>query len=339
MSYISVNTEIKEMVKKMIKNENKLTILVLGGNGFIGCQAVKALANKAKVIIGTRNVATTENTLTVHMQTMQNKGDWPDLLAGVDVVVNSVGILRERKNESYDQVHNVAVQSLAQACESLGISLIQISALGLSDQARSRFIQSKLAGERAIQASGVKATIVRPSLLDGEGGYGAKWFRMVAAWPVHLVMQSKGLVSPLQVSDLGEAIAALVLMPAEQRPAIVELGGNDITDIPNYLKALRCAQSKAPAMQISVPKVAVRMVSHIFDVLNWTPLSFGHYELMQGYNVPSKNVLPGLLGRQPSNTGECTGLIDIQNESMQPISKQKGAKLRLDRIDLPTTSI
>lgn len=318
MSYISVNTEIKEIVKKMIKNENKLTILVLGGNGFIGSQTVKALADKAKVIIGTRNVATTESTLTVHMQTMQNKDDWSDLLVGVDVVVNSVGILRERRNESYDQVHNVAVKSLAQACESLGISLIQISALGLSDQARSRFIQSKLAGERAIQASGVKATIVRPSLLDGEGGYGAKWFRMVAAWPVQFVMQSEGLVSPLQVSDLGEAIAALVQMPAEKRPPEVDLGGNAVYDIPKYLTTLRCVKGNAPALQISMPRFVVRIVSQIFDLLSWTPLSFGHYELMQGYNVPRSNALPGLLGRAPSTVGECARVLDVNIESIKP---------------------
>ena len=35
-----------------------------------------------------------------------------------------------------------------------------------------------------------------------------------------------------------------------------------------------------------------------------TPLSFGHLELMQSYNVPAVNMLPILLGRKPTNLGE-----------------------------------
>lgn len=298
----------------MNKQIKKSTVLVLGGNGFIGSQVVKRLEGSANIIVGTRKAATTKGIATVQMQSMLKNEDWQSLLVGVDVVVNSVGILRERQNESYDQVHNLAVKSLALACEMLGVSLIHVSAIGLSDQARSSFIQSKLAGEQAILASGAKTTIVRPSLLDGEGGYGAKWFRMVAAWPVQFVMQSEGLVAPLQVSDLGEAVAALVLMPNEQRPEVVELGGNAIYDIPNYLRTLRRVKRKKVALQINIPKFGVRVVSHIFDMFSWTPLSFGHYELMQGYNVPSKNDLPQLLGRQPSEVGESCNMSEAKNE-------------------------
>lgn len=287
----------------MANTIKQLNVLVLGGNGFIGRKIVEALADKVNVIVGTRNAAIEKNTVTVRMQTMLTKEDWQPLLDGVDVVVNSVGILRERKNESYDQVHNLAVKSLALACQALDVSLIHVSALGLNDKAKSGFIKSKLAGEIAIGTSGAKATIVRPSLLDGEGGYGAKWFRKVATWPVQFVMQSKGLVAPLQVSDLGEAIAALVLMPEKQRPATSELGGCSVVSMPSYLNMLRRSKKNTSALQISIPKVVVRLVSHFFDVLNWTPLSFGHYELMQGYNVPSKNDLPQLLGRQPSIVG------------------------------------
>ncbi len=287
----------------MRENNKKLKVLVLGGNGFIGRQVVKQLANKAEVIIGTRKQAREENMVSIKMQSMISQAMWIEALQGYDVVVNSVGILRERRNESYEQVHTIAVEALAEACASLAISLVHVSALGLSLNAKSRFIQSKLAGEQAILRSDASATIVRPSLLDGEGGFGAKWFRRVAAWPIHFVMRSDGLVAPLQVSDLGEAIATLVMMPAAQRPEIAELGG-DVYNIPQYLMALRKVKTTSNAWQLAVPKLIVRVFSHIFDVLAWTPLSFGHYELMQGYNVPSKNLLPLLLGRSPRPLGE-----------------------------------
>ena len=282
-----------------------MKILVLGGNGFIGSNIVAKLqAQGAQVLVASRKSAY----LTIKMQQMLHVEDWLPLINSVDVVVNSVGILRERKNESYQAVHNIAVASLATACAKLGLKLIHLSAIGLSASAKSEFIRSKFAGEQAIIESGAQAYIVRASLLDGEGGYGAKWFRRVATWPLQLVMKSDGLIAPLQVSDLGEAVANLCMQQTDylqgKRPKIIELGGNEVLTIAQYLAKLRAVSQLKPALQLAMPKLMVRVASHIFDVFALTPLSFGHFELMQGYNAPAVNMLPILLGRKPAELGE-----------------------------------
>jgi uncharacterized protein YbjT (DUF2867 family) len=289
-----------------------MRVLVLGGNGFIGRNiAAKLQLQGAQVVIGGRKVAKQSNQLQVKMQNMQQADDWLNVINSFDVVVNSVGILRERgffkQRETYAQIHTFAVESLADACAQLGIKLIQISAIGLSDKAKSGFITSKYWGEQAILASGANALIVRPSLLDGQGGYGAKWFRRVASWPLQLVMKNddpaKELVAPMQVTDLGEALANLCFSQ-QQWPQIIELGGSDVLTIPQYLAKLRAINQPNPALQIIMPKFAVRIVSHLFDLFAWTPLSFGHFELMQGYNVPAQNMLPTLLSRMPIGFGD-----------------------------------
>ena len=280
-----------------------MRVLVLGSRGFIGRNIVAKLQAQGAQVLAASRYATDDKVIQVRLQEMQQAEDWTNVLRNVDVVVNSVGILRERKNETYASVHTFAVESLADACAQLGVRLIHISAIGLTETAKSGFITSKYWGEQAILASGANAVIVRPSLLDGDGGYGAKWFRRVAAWPLQFVMQSGGLVAPLQVTDLGEAVANLCAMSFAELPKIIELGGSNTMTIPQYLKLLRLSTKIKPALQIAMPKWLVRMVSHIFDVLAWTPLSFGHFELMQGYNVPAKNSLPALLGRRPSAIG------------------------------------
>lgn len=296
-----------------------MRVLVLGGNGFIGKNIVLQLQVKeVEVFIGSRYASTNENGRQVHFKDMQCADDWLPLLQGVDVVINAVGILRERRGgESYEKVHTLAPATLAQACAQQEIRMIHISAIGLSMQAKSRFIRSKLLGEQAILKSGAKVTIVRPSLLDGEGGYGAKWFRRVATWPLQLVMPSDGLVAPLQVTDLGEAVAKLCLSSDANLPQVLELGGNDAISIAQYLTWLRATTHRPPALQVAVPKILVRLVSHIFDVLAWTPLSFGHFELMQGKNVPAVNWLPILLGRAP----RATGLDERLRKEIQKIPK------------------
>lgn len=282
-----------------------MQVLVLGGNGFIGANIVAQLqAQGARVHIGSRHLSAKPNSRQMHLHAMLRAQDWLPLLQDVDVVVNSVGILRERKGgETYEKVHTKAPAALALACAQRGVRLVHISAIGLSLNARSRFIRSKYLGEQAILNSGADATIVRPSLLDGEGGYGAKWFRHVATWPLQLVMQSDGLVAPLQVADLGEAVAKLCLNTYVSLPKTLELGGNEAISIPQYLNWLRATGARKPALQIAVPKILVRLASHIFDLLAWTPLSFGHFELMQGKNVPAVNWLPILLERAPQATG------------------------------------
>lgn len=286
-----------------------MKVLVLGGNGFIGSNIVAKLQFQgAEVIVAGRKTALQSNQLQVKMQNMQQVSDWLPMINSVDVVINSVGILRERKAESYKDIHTYAVKSLANACAQLNVKLIHISAIGLSANAKSGFITSKYWGEQAILASGANAVIARASLLDGEGGFGAKWFRRVASWPIKFVMQSPGLVAPFQVSDLGEAVANLALnnlqTPNIIEPSIVELGGSEILSIPAYLQLLRLRDGKRKAFQLDAPKWLVRMISHIFDVFALTPLSFGHFELMQGRNVPVKNWLPILLKRAPTLMGK-----------------------------------
>ncbi|NOT64437.1 MAG: sugar nucleotide-binding protein [Methylotenera sp.] len=299
-------------------NTTNIKVLVLGGNGFIGRNIVAKLRLQGtQILIGSRK-ATQGNIVNVRMQHMKKPEDWLSLLQDVNVVVNSVGILRERRGETYNDIHTNSPAALANACAQLNVRLIHVSALGLSLNAKSNFIRSKFNGEQAILASGAQATIVRASLLDGEGGFGAKWFRRVASWPLQLVMTSQGLIAPLQVTDLGEAIANLCMTQQKNMPQIIELGGTKVMSIPQYLAQLRAAKKLKPALQLPMPKWLVRAASHVFDVLALTPLSFGHFELMQGYNVPAVNLLPALLKRLPTELGVTTPINNVVVNCLKP---------------------
>lgn len=281
-----------------------MKVLVLGGRGFIGRHIVAALqAAGASVVIGSRNLLDGKpETRAIRLQHMQQVQDWLPQIDGFDIVINCVGILRERLGESYQAIHVTAPATLAAACKTQDTRLIHISALGLSDQARSRFIRSKYQGEQMLFNSGADVVVVRPSLLDGERGYGARWIRRVAQWPIHMVMQSTGLVAPLRVNELAEAIVAICTM--QNPPKAIELGGNPIS-MAEYLARLRSEYTDRRAFNIVVPVWVVRLVSHVLDLAHLTPLSFGHVELMRGYNIPSINMLPELLGRTPWSPG-CT---------------------------------
>ena len=193
-------------------------------------------------------------------------------------------------------MHNLAPAALAAACARLDRRLIHVSALGLRTDARSRFIRSKLQGEAAIRASGGDWTIVRPSLLDGEGGFGARWLRRLARSPVHCVpADAVGRIAMLAVNDAGRAIARLCEVPGHTfRDA--DLGGLDAWPLHVHLAAMRARMLPTRAVVVRIPAWLARIGSHVCDALHFSPFSFGHLELMRRDNVPGINVLRELLG-------------------------------------------
>ncbi len=168
MSYISVKTEIAEIKGVLMK------VLVLGGAGYVGRHVVKALIQQRwQVTVGCRKAksaqqklaragisaelstasrvgAGTENkvdALTVmRFETMTNCQDWQKVVRQFDVIVNCVGILRERWGENYRDVYVNAPAALARACCELAKPprFIHITALGLRPDALSRFNTMKL---------------------------------------------------------------------------------------------------------------------------------------------------------------------------------------------------
>jgi len=284
--------------KEMNPNQ---TVLVLGGFGFIGRHVVEQLERfGAQVLIGTRGERSPRRPGTRHLlvHKLTSPDQWDELLDGVDIVVNTVGILRERIAETYEHVHHFSVAALANACADKSIRLVHISALGLDNPVESRFLISKRRGEQAVMRYDLDWYLVRPSLIDGDGGYGAKWFRRVARWPVYFAsVNATGYLTPIDVEDVGEAIAKIALKtdcPDDVDSRIYELGGHDTHTVFEYLSVLGGGK---PRMTIRIPVWIARLASHLMDLLHLTPYSFGHYELLKFNNCPNVNRLPELLGR------------------------------------------
>ena len=282
----------------------KLKVLVLGGKGFIGRHAVRFLHQQnVEVTIGTRQPAANpefcETGFVLHK--MLEESDWIPRISEFDIVLNSVGILRQRPGESYEAVHHHAPAAIAAACNKTNARYVHVSAVGLRADARSRFNTSKLRGEKAITDVGGDYIIARISLLDGEGGFGAAWLRGIARLPVFIVPNSAtGRIAALTADDAGEALARLCLNPDTNRTRTFDLGGEDSYLFEDYIRGLRRRHTSHRAIALRLPGLITRLAAHFFDLIHFSPFSFGHWEMLCYDNLPRSADLRKVLGR-PGN--------------------------------------
>lgn len=292
-------------------------MLVLGGSGFVGRYAVAALLRSGSdVVVGSRRpdlidaklpaTASACSRRQVRVEQLQVAQDWHAIIDDVDVVLNCVGILRQRGPSTYDNVHHRGPAALADACSAREKRLVHVSALGLHDGARSRFLTSKLAGERALRASSADWIIARPSLLDGVGGFGASWLRGIAKLPFFFApTNANGQIAALHIEDLGEALARLSLADRDElrldESREFDLGGEHSYVFRDYIRVLRRRHSERQSVCVPVPAFAARLFAHACDLVHFSPFSFGHWELLARDNLPAPNRLPELLQRPPRN--------------------------------------
>jgi NADH dehydrogenase len=292
-----------------------MRVLVLGGAGFLGRHVVAALEARGNtVVIGSRRAGPRHPVSgdrpqrewrVARFERLTSPDAWAPLLGDVDAIVNCVGILRERGRATFERVHLVAPAALAAACSELNIRrLIHVSALGLRRDVASRFMLSKIRGERALRMSGVPCTVVRPSLIEGPGGYPSRWIRRVARWPVQPIPAgAEGRFAVIDVRDVADAIAVLCGEPPPRAARAVEIGGRSAFTLPEYLDMLRQLGGRRRARQVVLSPRASAWLARACDVLHIGPFGAAAAALLQVDNVPAFNALPRLLVRAPHGIG------------------------------------
>jgi NADH dehydrogenase len=211
-------------------------VTVLGGSGFVGRYAVRAMAQDGWRI----RAAVRRPDLAGHLQPMGRVGQihpvqanvrYPDSVRravdGADAVVNLVGILFKSGAQTFHSVHVAGARAAAKAAKQAGAkTFVHMSAIGADRKSWGKYGRTKAAGEAAVLAEFPEAVILRPSLVFGpEDQLFNRFAAMARLSPVlPLIGGGRTLVQPVYVGDVGDAIAAAVRGEARTR-TIYELGG------------------------------------------------------------------------------------------------------------------
>lgn len=252
-------------------------MLVLGATGFIGSRLTAALAARGHAVSAPR----------VDFVRATDAADWKGAVRGMEVVVNAVGILRERGKQSFAVLHDVAPRAVFAACQAAGVRrVVQVSALGADEGASSRFHISKKRADDFLAQSRLDWVIVRPSLVFGPGGASARLFAMLASLPVVPLPGDGGQrVQPVHIDDLADLLLRLVEWPAPLRRVVPAVGPREVT-LREWLGVLRAQMGLPPARFARVP-------------LPLVPLDRETLGMLQRGNTASAAAIGEILGRAP----------------------------------------
>lgn len=283
-----------------------MNILLCGASGFIGQAILQALTHAGHRVVPTRSASTQHNTapnsIAVDYARDTTAEIWLPRLAGMDAVINVVGVLRDSTTRPIQAVHQTTPCALFDACAQAGVRrVIQISALGIEGNA-TRYAQTKLSADQHLLAllnnEHLNAVVLRPSIVFGTQGVSSKLFMMLARSPLlclpRAVISAK--VQPVAVQDLAQAVVQL-LGPSANFSGVLPCVGPSPLTLAALLASLRQQRGYGTATVIPLPHALTHLSVRLGDHLPQVPWCTETLALLAQDNVAPPAAFARILGR------------------------------------------
>ena len=257
-------------------------VTVFGGSGFVGTQIVQLLAargHRVRVAIRRPDLAGHVRTLGTVGQVVpiqaniRNMASIGRAVAGVDIVINLVGIGADSGAQTFTAVHVDGARAIAQASRAAGVTaLVHMSALGVDKAAEvSQYAASKLAGEAAVFEAFPNAVVMRPSILFGQGdGFFNLMAGLARLFPVLPLIGGDSKFQPAYVADVAEAFV-LAAEGKLKTGKIYELGGPQVETYRQLIERVqREALRNRPLLPLSFG--IAKLLAGVMSILPFPPL-------------------------------------------------------------------
>ncbi len=276
-------------------------VTVFGGSGFIGRHLIGRLARQGWIV----RVAVRRPSRAGFLKPMGDVGQITPIrapiqdqiavesaVAGADAVINLVGILYERRHQTFAAVHDRGAQTVAAASAAAGVGrLVQVSAIGADHHSTADYARSKGAGEAAVRTACPDAVILRPSVVFGpEDGFFNRFAEMARISPVLPLIGGGGTrFQTVYVGDVADAIAKSVSDPA-CAGRTYELGGPHVYTFKELMELL-LRQIHRRRLLVPWPFAMAELQAIFFELLPVPPLTRDQVRMLRHDNVVAEGAL------------------------------------------------
>lgn len=260
------------------------TVLVVGANGFLGGHIAAALRRRGCQVLRGVRAPRGDDERCCDLMRLEER-DCLEALAGVDVVVNAAGILREENGQTFKKVHVAGPLALAQACVAGGVRrFVQVSSLGVPEDGE--FVASKHRFDGQLQALPIASVVLRPSVVySASGSYGGtSLLRALAAlpWRQWLPGDGRWLVQPVDAGDLGDIVAAAVRGDAT---GLYDVGGPEPMSLREYQSEWRRWLRIPGERAVEVPEALVSAQVALWERIGSGPVGTTMWRMLRRSNI------------------------------------------------------
>jgi len=255
-----------------------MKVAVIGATGFIGRNITKKLVDEGLyTVVISRNPSRLYEKMGGKIETREANILYPqqisDAIRGCDVIINCVGIIREKGENTFEGAHIQGVINILHALKENKITrFIHISALGVGRGIETRYFRTKEIGEKFIVESGLEWTIFRPSIVIGEDGGIFKKVKNLSIFPVFVIPDMRGGRNQIiSVEDISNAVFLAIVQKKVVRD-ILEMGGPELSMDELIIKILKKLGKKrvifrfSPQISISLLKMGERIFNGVIPI-------------------------------------------------------------------------
>ena len=271
--------------------------LIFGGSGQIGRHLIRKLTqNNYRVIVVTRNIHQKG-----HIIKTQGNAGYIDiveanlfdevkirsLFESVDICINLIGILYEKKRSSFKNIHTLFPSVLAKLCKKNNLKhFIHLSALGINEAKDSYYAKSKLEGEKEILKNFPLSTILRPSVVYSvDDNFTTNFMTLLNRLPVFpLYYNGQTKFMPIHSSDLVDIIYSTISNNVYSK--IIECVGPETLSFKEILEKLLYLIDKRRIL-LPVPLFFGKLTAKFFQLFPKPLLTEDQLKLLKYDNITS----------------------------------------------------
>lgn len=283
-----------------------MLVLVTGATGFLGRRVVRELMSRrheVRCLIHSpgKERIFDHRAVELHYGSILEPQALEQALPDVQSVVHLVGIIRPTRRAGFDLMHRQGTANLAAAAQGAKVrELIYVSAMGATADASYPYLHSKRLAELEVINSGLAYTILRPSVIFGEGDeFMNALAGLVRLGPLTPVIGAgRNRLQPVAADDAARCIAMSV-GNSMVKGKTINLGGPDRLNYNELVAEVARAMGKRRRrlhipMPLALPAAAVAE-----KILPRPPVTVGQIKMLGIRNVAQGRELEQAFGFTP----------------------------------------
>ncbi len=281
----------------------KPSILITGISGFLG----NVLINKLDLsVYNNVYILILEDKIPAHLKNIGKnikilKGDITDhkvheLIPGnIEILLHMAAVTGKASEEVYDKVNFRAFRDLVRSMKEKDLKkVLFISTIAVKFSKRRRYFYSfsKEKAEHFLKGSGVKYSILRPTMILGSGSPVLKGFSMLSGLPlVPLFGGGKAIIQPVHIDDVCKSVI-YILSNSLFNGGIFDIGGPDKLTVKDFLKKISQEKGKK-ARFIYIPMWMMVFLISILEkmVYSFLPITLGQLATFRNDSVAGDNII------------------------------------------------